>query len=151
MVQRTRVVYKIPKNKWWKMVGSSLLLASIQASISSNEMSSRFSVINFAKDQATLNNAANSLTGYLLIAMIWTAGACMISYGQYGKQGLISCFIANMLMIGWVFGTYCYAFYVVVKQSEENHARKPSVELLKYPPLFSFKYSYKPPEEKTTT
>ena len=49
------------KNNVFKLMGKAILLASIQASIGSVEMSSKFSVINFSKDQRTLQAAADAL------------------------------------------------------------------------------------------
>ena len=43
-----------------KLIGKSILFASMQFAIGSVEMSSKFSVKNFSKDQDTLQNAADS-------------------------------------------------------------------------------------------
>ena len=43
---------------YYKTIGEAILFASIQFSIGSVEMSSKFSVMNFSKDQETLQNAA---------------------------------------------------------------------------------------------
>ena len=107
-----RVVYKIPKKKYWKMLGNAILLASIQASIGSVEMSSKFSVVNFSKDQETLQGAADALTGYLFIALIWTIGSAMISYGQYSIPGLITSLLANLVLVGWIYFSYLHSFRV---------------------------------------
>lgn len=104
--------YKLPKNKFWKMLGNAILLASIQASIGSVEMSSKFSVVNFSKDQETLQGAADALTGYLMIALVWTMGSAMISYGQYSTPGLITSVVANMVLVGWIYFSYLHSFQV---------------------------------------
>lgn len=111
-----RVVYKLPKNKFFKMLGNAILLASIQASIGSVEMSSKFSVVNFSKDQATLQAAADALTGYLLIALIWTIGSGMISYGQYSWPGLITSLVANLVLVGWIYFSYLHSFKTAVNR-----------------------------------
>jgi len=64
----------IPKNKTFKIIGEALLYASIVSSIGSVEMSSKFSVMNFSKDQETLQNAADALSDYLRIGLLWTFG-----------------------------------------------------------------------------
>jgi len=112
----TKIVYKLPKNKFWKMLGNAILLASIQASIGSVEMSSKFSVVNFSKDQETLQGAADALTGYLMIAMIWTVGSAMISYGQYSWWGLMTSLIANCVLVGWIYISYLHSFDVARKR-----------------------------------
>ena len=42
---------------YYKAIGEAILFASIQFSIGSVEMSSKFSVMNFSKDQETLQKA----------------------------------------------------------------------------------------------
>jgi len=108
--------YKIPKSKLFKMLGNSILLASIQASIGSVEMSSKFSVVNFSKDQKTLQAASDALTGYLIIAFIWTIGSAMICFGQYSWIGLITSIIANIVLILWIFLSYIQAFRIATKR-----------------------------------
>lgn len=105
-----------PKNKFWKMLGNAILLASIQASIGSVEMSSKFSVVNFSKDQETLQAAADALTGYLLIAAVWTIGSAMISYGQYSWAGLATSVTANFVLVGWIYFSYLHSFNVARKK-----------------------------------
>jgi len=99
-----------------KVLGKAILLASIQASIGSVEMSSKFSVINFSKDQETLQAASNALTGYIFVGIIWTIGAVLISYGQHGMAGLITALIANAVMMGWIIWSYMYAFQCAVNK-----------------------------------
>lgn len=129
--QQAEMMYKIPKNKFFKMLGNSILLASIQASIGSVEMSSKFSVVNFSTDQETLQAAADALTGYLIIALVWTIGSAMISFGQYSYAGLITSVVANAVLVGWIFFSYLQAFNVVVQRRPE----------LKYPKLFQIGWS----------
>jgi len=118
---------KKDNKRFFKLVGNAILLASIQASIGSVEMSSKFSVVNFSKDQRTLQAAADALTGYIFIGVIWMVGSIMINFGQYGMSGLIASFIANLVMMGWIFISYLQAFQVAVKRYN-----------LKYPILFQY-------------
>ena len=59
------------KHELAKIVAKAVFYASIQASIGSVEMSSKFSVLNFSKDQEILQRAADALRGY---AMVGTFG-----------------------------------------------------------------------------
>lgn len=102
--------------KFFKLMGNAILLASIQASIGSVEMSSKFSVVNFSKDQATLQGAADALTGYLLIGGIWMIGAILINYGQYGWPGFWASLVSNLVIIGWIVISYIQAFNIAVKR-----------------------------------
>jgi len=106
-----------------KVLGNAILLASIQASIGSVEMSSKFSVINFSKDPDTLQAASNALTGYVIIAFIWMIGAVLISYGQYGILGLITSFIANLIMILWIVISYIGAFSTASKRHDVEYPK----------------------------
>lgn len=63
------------------------ILLFIQAAIGSVEMSSRFSVMNFSKDQDTLQNAADALRSYLYVAFMWTLATVLVMYSQYGYYG----------------------------------------------------------------
>lgn len=102
--------------KFFKLMGNAILLASIQASIGSVEMSSKFSVVNFSKDQSTLQGAADALTGYLFIGTIWMIGSIFINFGQYGWPGFYASLVANIIIIGWIVGSYIQAFNIAVKR-----------------------------------
>ena len=102
--------------RFFKLMGNAILLASIQASIGSVEMSSKFSVVNFSKDQSTLQGAADALTGYLFIGTIWMIGSILINYGQYGFSGLVASLIANLVIMGWIVVSYIQAFNIAVKR-----------------------------------
>jgi hypothetical protein len=93
-----------------KMIGEAILLASIQFSIGSVEMSSKFSVRNFSKDQETLQNAADALSDYMKIGLLWTVGTVMVLYSSFGCYGGIAALIANLVILIWVYGSYITAF-----------------------------------------
>jgi hypothetical protein len=94
----------------FKVIGKSVLLGSMQFAIGSVEMSSKFSVINFSKDPQTLQRAEDALNEYMLIGLVWTAGVMMIMYSNYGKLGLISGAISNILILAWIYASYKMAF-----------------------------------------
>ncbi len=100
-----------------EVIGQSILLASMQAAIGSVEMSSKFSVLSFAKDQDTLQRAADALTSYLIIALIWTLGTSMILYSEFGHLGLIYSVITNAVIVGWIFISYWRAFGIAAKRN----------------------------------
>ena len=56
------------------IIGSAILFSSLQFSVASVEMSSKYSVKNFSKDQTTLQHAADSLSDYIYIGTLWTIG-----------------------------------------------------------------------------
>jgi hypothetical protein len=98
------------EHDWPRILGKAVLLASIQVSIASVEMSSKYSVINFSKDAETLQNAANALTSYLVIGLFWAIGTCMIMYSSSGIRGLSAGIVTNGVMIAWVYVSYMKAF-----------------------------------------
>ena len=59
-----------------KAVAKSIFYSSIIASIGSVEMSSKFSVMNFSKDQQTLQRAADALKSFIIVGAIWSIGTC---------------------------------------------------------------------------
>lgn len=92
------------------ILGKAILMASMQFSIGSVEMSSKFSVKNFAKDQETLDNAISALRDYIIIATLWTTGTSLIFYVNYGMNGLVVNVLANFSIIAWIYASYYVAF-----------------------------------------
>src|SRR5208282_4265865 len=105
-----------------KIIGKSIFYASIQAAIGSVEMSSRFSVMNFSKDQDTLQHAADALMSYLYVAFAWTMATTLVLYSEYGNIGAIIGIITNMLYVGWIYFSYIKAFNTAAKK---NNLEKP--------------------------
>lgn len=106
------------------IIGKALLFAGIQFSLGSVEMSSKFSVANFAKDQETLDNAAKSLRDYIIIAAIWTVGNCLIFSANYGTLGLIASFITNLIFVLWIVLSYIQTFK---KAANKNGLKVPNI------------------------
>jgi small-conductance mechanosensitive channel len=100
---------------WTKIIGKSIFYAALQAAYGSVVMSSSFSVKNFAKDQTTLQHAADALREYLVLAGIWTVATVLVLYADYGWKGGISGLIANLIFIFWIYFTYVSAFKYAVK------------------------------------
>ncbi len=114
----------MPKNKTFKIIGEALLYASIVSSIGSVEMSSKFSVMNFSKDQQTLQRASDALSSFLIVALFWSVGNIFILYSKYDMQGLIWGVILNAVSILWIILSYIHAFNVAAK---ENGLEKPKL------------------------
>lgn len=109
---------------WPKMIGQSIFYSSIQAAIGSVEMSSKFSINNFCKDQDTLQNAADSLRSYMLVALMWTIATMLVMYSMYQVPGLIVGFLSNMLYVGWIYFSYVHAFK---KAAKKYNLQEPTV------------------------
>lgn len=92
------------------VIAKAIFYASIQASIGSVEMSSKFSVMNFSKDQETLQRAADALRSYLIIGVIWTIGTILALYAAYGWKGGWIGFVANAIMMAWIIVSYNNSF-----------------------------------------
>lgn len=101
---------------WPKMLGQAIFYSSIQAAIGSVEMSSRFSVMNFSKDQDTLQNAADALRSYMYIAFTWAFATILVMYSQYGVYGAITGFLANLAYVCWIYFSYLGAFRTAAKK-----------------------------------
>ncbi len=99
-----------------KVFGKAILFASMQFAIGSVEMSSKFSVKNFSKDQETLNNAVDALADYIMIGIFWTLGTSMIFVANYGMTGLVANVVANVAIILWIYLSYQNAFNAAAKQ-----------------------------------
>jgi hypothetical protein len=109
----------------FKAIGEAILFASIQFSIGSVEMSSKFSVMNFSKDQETLQNAAYALTDYLKIALLWTIGTSLIMYSNFSGLGLMTNIVINSIIVGWIM----YSYHICFLRAAEKYN-------LKYPSFF---------------
>lgn len=94
----------------FKVIGKAILFASMQFAIGSVEMSSKFSVKNFSKDQGTLQNAADALRDYVIIALLWTMGNAFVFYASYGMPGAWIAIAANIFIILWIYLSYIKAF-----------------------------------------
>lgn len=114
-----------------KILGKAILLSSIGFSVASVEMSSKFSVRNFSKDQETLQRAADALDAYNLVGGLWALGVCLLMYGQYGRRGLYTSIIANAAVLIWINASYIYAF----RQAAES-------ERLKFPRVLFSNYFF---------
>jgi len=104
------------KKNGFYILGKAILMASMQFAIGSVEMSSKFSVKNFAKDQETLDNAISALRDYIIIGGLWTSGTSLIFYVNYGARGLMLNVLANICIILWIYLSYYVAFNEAAKK-----------------------------------
>lgn len=100
----------LSKNMLPKLIGKSILFASMQFAIGSVEMSSKFSVKNFSKDQDTLQNATDALSDYLIIGLLWTFGTSLIFYNNYKWEGVIINSLINFSIMYWIYWSYMKSF-----------------------------------------
>lgn len=107
-----------------KIAGEALMHAGLQAAWASVEMSSKFSILSFAKDQDTLQRAADALRGYLIIGSIWTLGSSAVLWSEYNSKGIIAGLLANIGVMGWITWSYLKAFD---EASRRYNLQKPSL------------------------
>jgi len=107
-----------------KVIGQSLFWSGLQFSIASVLQSSTFSVLNFSKDQETLQGAADALRHYIIVAVVWTVATMLVMYSKHGLCGLIVGFITNAIIVGWLIGLYLHAFK---RAAERNHLQFPLI------------------------
>ena len=113
--------------EYYEVFGEAILLASMQFAIGSVEMSSKFSVKNFAKDQETLQNAVDALSDYLKIAIMWTFGLSILFYARYDIVGVIMSILTNAIIDLWIYYSYINAFKIAAR---ENNLKVPRVRIL---------------------
>lgn len=120
MASSTRGGEKSQKGVWaglsLKALGEAILYSSISFAVASVEMSSKFSVKNFSKDQETLQNAADALSDYLKIGAFWALGTTLVLGARYGKEGAFYSVLMNGLILFWVYWSYMKAFRVAAKK-----------------------------------
>ena len=93
-----------------KCLGDAILYSSISFAIASVEMSSKFSVKNFSKDQQTLQCAADALSDYLKIGVFWALGTILVQYAECGWAGAMTSFVFNFAIMYWIWWSYQKAF-----------------------------------------
>lgn len=93
-----------------EIVAKSIFLSSILSSLGSVEMSSKFSVLNFSKDQLTLQRAADALRSFIIIGVIWTIGSTLSLYASHGWCGIWCGLISSSVMLAWIILSYLKAF-----------------------------------------
>ena len=103
-------------HEYFELFGEAILLASMQFAIGSVEMSSKFSVKNFSKDQETLQNAADALCDYLKIGVIWMIGVSILLQANYGIAGAVSAIICNLIIVIWVYTSYLQSFKIATEK-----------------------------------
>lgn len=112
-----------------KALGNSILYSSISFAIASVEMSSKFSVKNFSKDQETLQHAADSLSDYIKIGSLWGVGTTLVLGANYGVEGVMDSIAMNSILMVWVYSSYLKSFrYAANKYGLEM----PKVDLLNF-------------------
>lgn len=107
-----------------KIAGKSILLAGFLVALASVEMSSRFSVINFAKSNDVLQNAANALTAFTIIGCVWAIGSTAVLYSSYAVPGLVAGIISNAMILAWIIISYRAAFD---RAAAENGLERPTM------------------------
>lgn len=107
-----------------KIVGKSILLAGFLVALASVEMSSRFSVLNFAKDDEILQNAANALSAFMSIGIFWAIGSTAVLFSSYGWPGVLAGVISNGVILMWIYWSYRAAFS---RAAEERGLTEPTM------------------------
>lgn len=84
-------------------------------------MSSKFSVKNFAQSQDILQNAADSLSDFIKISIIWGLGVTLLLYSKYGWWGALTSIVFNLLVVLWITISYMNAFRDAYKKIPGGH------------------------------
>lgn len=106
-----------------ELAGQAILLSSIGFSIASVEMSSKFSVKNFSKDQRTMQAASTALDTYNTVGVLWAIGVTLMLWGSYGKPGLVWGVITNVAVLVWINASYLHAFSQACRQNRVKFPR----------------------------
>mgnify|MGYP000962884839 CR=1 FL=1 len=109
-----------------KIVGDSLFYAAIIFSLGSVEMSSKFSVINFAKDQATLDRARDALESFIYVSAVWIVATVLSLYASYSWCGAAFALLFGCIITASIIWSYFKSF----EQAANEYK-------LKYPETFT--------------
>ena len=108
-------------------LGEAIILSSVQYAIGSVEMSSKFSVKNFSVSQDVIQNAADALSDYITIGVIWAISNILIMYAKYGWCGAIASAVSNLVILWWMYDSYVKAFKVA---ADKHKLQMPTVTIL---------------------
>lgn len=92
-------------------------MSSIGFSIASVEMSSKYSVCNFSKNQKIMQAASTALDTYNFVGLLWAVGVTLMLWGSYGRPGLAWGVITNLAVLVWINASYIQAFKRAAKQN----------------------------------
>ena len=109
---------KSKQNLLPKIIGKSILFASMQFAIGSVEMSSKFSVKNFSTSDDVLQNACDALCDYLIIGLLWTLGTSLIFYTSYKWNGVIINVSINFAIMYWIYWSYMKSFEYAMSKNK---------------------------------
>jgi hypothetical protein len=104
-----------------KALGDAILYSSISFAIASVEMSSKFSVNNFATTQPVLDRAADALGDYMKIGTLWAVGTTLVLGCEFGTQGATFSVLFNVIILAWIYFSYVKAF----KRAAREHGLEP--------------------------
>lgn len=98
------------KNRVAKLIAEAILLSSVNFSIGSVEMSSKYSVANFSTSPEVLQSAANALVDYTKIGVIWSIGVMLLLYSKFGFWGVVAGLVSNLIIMLWIWLSYVKVF-----------------------------------------
>lgn len=93
-----------------KIISKSLFYSAIIFSLGSVEMSSKFSVINFAKDQKTLDRARDALESFIYVSAVWIMATVLSLYASHGFCGAAFALLFGVLITGSIIWSYFKSF-----------------------------------------
>lgn len=73
-------------------------------------MSSSFSILNFAKDQATMDAAKEALNDFMWWGLLWNLGSTLVLGSEHGLKGSLAAVGANTAVLGGIWLKYNAAF-----------------------------------------
>lgn len=111
-----------------KIISKGLFYGGMLYGIASVEMSSKFSVINFAKDQKTLDRARDALDSFIYIAGVWITATVLSLYASHGYCGAAFALLFSVIITGSIIWSYFRSF----KQAADEYK-------LQYPETFTKK------------
>jgi hypothetical protein len=78
--------------------------------VNNNLLCKKHSIDDINNNQDTLQNAADALSDYLIIGLLWTIGTCLIFYANYKWNGVIINTSINLAIVYWIYWSYIKSF-----------------------------------------
>lgn len=87
---------------WPKIAGKVLVSATVQLSLGSLELPSRFMIRTFTRTQEAVDATVSEMYSYIVIGLLWTIGTTILMYVQHYYIGAVLNMTVNLLAMWWI-------------------------------------------------
>ena len=102
---------------WPKIAGKVLVSATVQLSLGSLELPSRFMIRSLIRTQEAVDATISEMYSYIVIGLLWAIGTTILMYVQHYYAGAVANILVNLLCIWWI----VYRRYTVLVETAAKY------------------------------